>query len=71
MHCCPRIVIVAQCLLDRVEYFFNLEIFRNRRERNIVKEEKNDVYGIYYHTDGQHVDEGIDEIVDTNDYYGI
>ena len=47
------------------------EYSRNRKEKNIVKEDKNDVYGIYYHADGEHVDQGVHEIVDVNDYYGI
>ena len=45
---------------------------RHRRERNLIKEDdNNEIYGIYYHADGQHVDESVDEIVDKNDYYGI
>ena len=35
-----------------------------------MKTEINDVYGIYYHADGECVDERVEEIVDTNDYYG-
>ena len=33
------------------------EYSRNRKEKNIVKEDKNDVYGIYYHADGEHTKE--------------
>ena len=33
------------------------EYSRNRKEKNIVKEDKNDVYGIYYHADGEHIKE--------------
>ena len=44
---------------------------RHRRERKVIKEDDNEVFSIYYHFDGQHVDERVDEIVDTNDYYGV
>ena len=32
-----------------------------------MKKDVNDVYGLYYHEDGERVDERVDEIVDTND----
>ena len=37
----------------------------------MIKEDDNEVFSIYYHFDGQHVDERVDEVVDTNDYYGV
>ena len=35
-----------------------------------MKADINHVYGLYYHEDGERVDERVDEIIDTNDYYG-
>ena len=35
-----------------------------------MKVDRNEDYGLYYTEDGKHIDQGVVEIVHTNDYYG-
>jgi len=41
-----------------------------KRKRNIMKVDRNEDYGFYYTAGGERLDQGVDEIVHTNDYYG-
>ena len=45
-------------------------MFRYQKERNMVKIDVNNDYNFYYTSDGERLDEGVCEAVDTNDYYG-
>ena len=45
-------------------------MLRWQKERNMVKVDRNVNYGLYYTEDGDRIDQGVDEIVHTNDYYG-
>jgi len=42
---------------------------RRQKEKNMVKVDRNNDYGYYYSPEGEHLDEGRVEMVDTNDYY--
>ena len=66
-------IVVALLLLrrfyfDQPLYFFIM--LRYRKKRNMVKIDHNNDYGMYYTSDGERLDEGICEAVDTNVYYG-
>ena len=41
-----------------------------KRRRNIIKVDRNEDYGFYYTPGGKRIDQGVVEIVDTNDNYG-
>ena len=41
-----------------------------KRKRNIMKVDRNEDYGFYYTEGGKRIDQGVVEIVDTNDNYG-
>ena len=45
-------------------------VFRYKKEKNMVKVDVNRDYNLYYTPDGERLDEGVCEAVDTNDYYG-
>ena len=40
------------------------------KEMKMEKQDKNNIYGLYYDEDGQNIDQGTVEVVDFNDYYG-
>ena len=56
------VALATVCVLKRKK--------KQRTARDLKKEEENPVYGMYYFTDGRHIDEGRLEVVDNNDYYG-
>ena len=35
-----------------------------------MKVDQNDIYGMYYDVNGDHIDQSVVEMIDTNDYYG-
>ena len=45
-------------------------LLRYQKERNMVKIDVNNDYNFYYTSDGERLDDGVCEAVDTNDYYG-
>ena len=46
-------------------------MLRYKKEKNMVKIDVNRDYNLYYTPDGERLDEGVCEAVDTNDYYGL
>ena len=46
-------------------------VLRYKKEKNMVKIDVNRDYNLYYTPDGERLDEGVCEAVDTNDYYGL
>ena len=53
--------------------YFMMPFFvpRYKKEKNMVKVDVNRDYNLYYTPDGERLDEGVCEAVDTNDYYGL
>ena len=51
-------------------------VLRHKRRKNqraggdIKQTDENPVYGMYYFSTGDHIDESKSEVVDSNDYYG-
>ena len=62
------LLLLRRFYFDQPLYFFIM--LRYRKERNMVKIDHNNDYGMYYTFDGERLDEGICEAVDTNYYYG-
>ena len=43
---------------------------KKRKGMRTEKQDKNNIYGLYYNEDGKNIDQGTVEVVDFNDYYG-
>ena len=39
------------------------------RRKNTAKVDQNNLYGMYYDVNGDRIDRGVSEVVDSNDYY--
>ena len=43
---------------------------RRNRSTSVEENDENPVYGMYYFSDGNHIDDGTSEVQDDNNYYG-
>ena len=65
---------VAICLLRRYicskVLLYSFVFLRCQKEKNMAKVDVNRDYNLYFTPEGERLDEGVCEAVDTNDYYG-
>ena len=49
---------------------YSFVFLRCQKEKNMAKVDVNRDYNLYFTQEGERLDEGVCEAVDTNDYYG-
>ena len=70
----PALTSFAVSVLFLLGVGFVLVLVRKKNQQRVTKvtkaEDKNPIYGMYYFSDGEHIDESRSEVVDNNDNYG-
>ena len=61
---------IAVCVTICLLVFFWQRRLMEKREKKMEKQNKNNIYGLYFTEDGEAIDQRTVEIVDVNEYYG-
>ena len=61
---------IAVCVTICLLVFFWQRRLMEKREKKMEKQNKNNIYGLYFTEDGEAIDQRTVEVVDVNEYYG-